>query len=81
MELRLDGAIDKVEDLARDVELNKSMSGKPELEKESMTSRSMVAEPSEYQYGAEGFEQAMREDKLSIPDVKAPMPPKIGKSR
>ena len=42
---------------------------------------SMVAEPSEYQYGAEAFEQAMREDKLSIPDVKAPMPPKIGKSR
>ena len=43
----MDGAIDKVEDLARDVELNKSMSGKPELEKESMTSMSMVAEPSE----------------------------------
>ena len=46
MELRLDGAIDKVEDLARDVELNKSMSGKPELEKEIMTSMSSAVESS-----------------------------------
>lgn len=84
MELRLDGAIDKVEDLARDVELNKSMSGKPEPEKESMTPMSMVAEPSEYQYGSDAFEAAMKEKGLNVMPVsqsKVPIEKKVGKSR
>lgn len=82
MELRLDGAIDKVEDLVRDVELNKSMSGKSEPEKESMAPMSLVAEPSEYQYGSEAFEAAYsKTEKVKEFEVKAPSVPKSGRGR
>lgn len=84
MKLRLDGAIDKVEDLARDVELSRSISGKPEPGKEELTQMSMVAEPSEYQYGSEAFEAAMKEkgaDAMPVSQSKAPIEKKVGKSR
>lgn len=85
MELRLNGALDKVEDLARDVELNKSLSGKAEMVQESISPVSMVAELSEYQYGAESFEAAMdskKIDNIAEPrQLKAPSVKQTGKSR
>lgn len=67
MELRLDGAIDKVEDLTRNVELNRIKGKEVEMQEKVDNVRkdiypvSMVAEPTEYQYGAEAFEKQYRE--------------------
>jgi len=94
MVLRLDGAIDKVEDLARDVELNRAKDKQVEAVDraeevvQEFTPTFAVAEPTEeYQYGAEAFEAAfpkMEQAKSmegKAPDVKAPTVPKTGKVR
>lgn len=83
MVLHLDAAIDKVEDLSRDVELNR-MKDKQVEEPDADYSKDIlpvgtVAEPSEYQYGAEAFEAAypkMKQDKAM--DVKTPAVPNTG---
>ncbi len=58
MELRLDAAIDKTENLARDVEMNRMMKKFDFIMKKAHTEQavSMIAEP-ESQYGAEVFEE------------------------
>lgn len=86
MVLHLDASIDKVEDLSRDVKLNR-MKDKQVEEPNVDYSKDIlpvgaVAEPSEYQYGAEAFEAAypkMKQDKSM--DVKTPTVPKTGKVR
>lgn len=67
MELRLDAAIDKVDALSMDVQLNKMIDLHKELSKKvseerEATTVAMVAEETKYQYGAEAFEAA-------VPDV------------
>lgn len=61
MELRLDAAIDKTENLARDVEIDRMMKKFDSLMEKAHTEQvvSMVAEP-ESQYGAEVFEDYER---------------------
>ena len=88
MVLRLDAAIDKVEDLSRDVELDrmeKKQADKPENVtdiREEVTPAMSVAEPSEYQYGAEAFEAVYPKMDAEIkPDMKAPFVLKTGKAR
>ena len=60
MEMRLDGAIDKIENMGRDVEINRmlrlydNLMDKAHSEQEA----ALVAEEGEYQYGAEKFENA-----------------------
>ena len=88
MVLRLDAAIDKVEDLSRDVELDrmeKKHADKPEnvtdISEEIIPAMS-VAEPTEYQYGAEAFEAVYPKMDAKIkPDMKAPSVYKTGKAR
>ena len=64
MVLHLDATIDKVEDLSRDVELDrmeKKQIEKPEQVtdiRDAIAPVSSVAEPTEYQFGAETFEAA-----------------------
>lgn len=91
MVLHLDASIDKVEDLSRDVELNrmKDMQVEEPMAEygKDILPVAAVAEPSEYQYGAEAFEAAypkMMQDKAmdaKTPDIKAPTVPKTGKGR
>ena len=88
MVLRLDGTINKVEDLARDVEINRMKDKQVDTEKhteevmEDVSLISAVAEPSEYQYGAEAFEAACAKgEQEKMPEVKVPDVPKHGKSR
>lgn len=61
MELRLDAAIDKTENLARDVEIDRMMKKFDSLMEKAHTEQviSMVAEP-DSQYGAEVFEEYER---------------------
>lgn len=86
--LHLDAVIDKVEDLSRDVELDrmdKKQIDKPEQVtdiRDAMASVSSVAEPAEYQFGAEAFEAAYpKMDSVIKQDAKAPSVPKTGKVR
>lgn len=92
--LRLDGAIDKVEDLARDVEIERAKdkvvehSDRVEEVMQEVTPAFVVAEPTEeYQYGADAFEAAYPQMDAGksmdgkTPDVKAPTVPKTGKVR
>ena len=79
MVLHLDAAIDKVEDLSRDVELDrmeKKQIDKPEQVtdiREAIAPVYSVAEPTEYQFGAEAFEAAYpKMDSVIKPDEKAP---------
>lgn len=84
MVLRLDASIDKVEDLARDVEINRMNDKQVDKEKqtEEVSLVSVVAEPSEYQYGAEAFEAACAKgEQAKVPEEKVPDVPKQGKSR
>ncbi len=84
MILRLDASIDKVEDLARDVEINRMNDKQVDKEKqtEEVSLVSVVAEPSEYQYGAEAFEAACAKgEQAKVPEEKVPDVPKQGKSR
>lgn len=88
MVLHLDAAIDKVEDLSRDVELDrmeKKQIDKPEQVtdiRDTIAPVSSVAEPTEYQFGAEAFEAAYpKMDSVIKPDAKAPSVPKTGKVR
>lgn len=88
MVLHLDAAIDKVEDLSRNVELDrmeKKQIDKPEQVtdiRDAMAPVSSVAEPTEYQYGAEAFEVAYpKMDSDIMPEAKAPSVPKTGKVR
>lgn len=60
MERNLDAAIDKAEKLAEDVELYKRKDIKQNMT-DNVISMSLVAETSEYQYGAEVFEAAMKD--------------------
>lgn len=86
MVLHLDASIDKVEDLSRDVELSRVK--EKQVEEPQMdygvdiSPVAAVAEPSEYQYGAEAFEAVypkMKQDKAI--DVKTPTVSKTGKVR
>ena len=88
MVLRLDASIDKVEDLARNVEINRMNDKQVDTEKhteevmEDVSFVSAVAEPSEYQYGAEAFVAVCAKgEQAKVPEVKAPNVPKQGKSR
>ena len=88
MVLRLDAAIDKVEDLSRDVELDrmeKKQADKPEHVtdiREEITPVMSVVEPVEYQYGAEAFEAMYPKMDAEIKtDMKAQSVPKTGKAR
>jgi uncharacterized phage infection (PIP) family protein YhgE len=88
MVLRLDASIDKVEDLARDVELNRMQEKEIDIAEPSeevmreVSPIAAVAEPSEYQYGAEAFEAAYpKGEQTKTPEVKMPDVPKTGKSR
>lgn len=88
MVLRLDASIDKVEDLARDVEIKRMNDKQVDTEKhteevmEDESFVSAVAEPSEYQYGAEAFEAACAKGgQAKVPEVKVPVAPKQGKVR
>ena len=88
MVLHLDAAIDKLEDLSRNVELDrmeKKQIDKPEQVtdiRDAMAPVSSVAEPTEYQYGAEAFEVAYpKMDSDIMPEAKAPSVPKTGKVR
>lgn len=89
MVLHLDASIDKVENLARDVELHRI--NKKDVEKETepvaeeinhLLHVTAVAEPSEYQYGAEVFEAAypaIKQEKIL--EAKASVVLKTEKSR
>ncbi len=72
MEIRLDGAIYKVEDVAWDVELNRIKGKEVEMQVKAGNARkdiypvSMVVELTEYQYGAEVFEEQNREFRSRI---------------
>ena len=88
MVLRLDASIDKVEDLARDVEINRMKDKQVDtMEHTEEVSRDVspiaaVAEPSGYQYGAEAFEAAYPKMKpTKVPEAKKPDIPKAGKIR
>ena len=91
MVLHLDASIDKVEDLSRDVELNrmKDMQVEEPMAEygKDILPVAAVAEPSEYQYGAEAFEAAypkMKQDKAMEAkgmEMKTPTVPKTGKVR
>ena len=88
MVIRLDASIDKVENLARDVEINRMKDKQVDKEKqteevmEDVSLVSAVAEPSEYQYGAEAFEAACAKgEQAKVSEVKVPDVPKQGKSR
>ena len=88
MVFHLDAAIDKVEDLSRDVELDRME--KKQIDKsdqvtdirDAIASVSSVAEPTEYQFGAEAFEAAYpKMDSVIKPEEKALSVPKTGKVR
>lgn len=88
LELHLDTFINKVEDLSRDVELNRMEKKQPEKTEDVADIRKTispaisVAEPSEYQFGAEAFEATYPKMDAEIkPDAKAPSVPKTGKVR
>lgn len=88
MVLRLDASIDKVEDLARDVEIYRMNDKQVDMDKhteevmEDVSFVSAVAEPSEYQYGAEAFEAACAKgEQAKVPEEKVPDVSKQGKSR
>lgn len=86
MVLHLDASIDKVEDLSRDVELNRmkdKQMEQPDIDYgKNILPVAAVAEPSEYQYNADAFEAAypkMKQD--NVVEAKAQTVPKTGKVR
>lgn len=88
MVLRLDASIDKVEDLARDVELNHMKDKEVEISEkvgnvmEDISPVPMVAEPTEYQYGAEAFETAFpKMEQVKFAETIIPSVPRTGKAR
>lgn len=88
MVLRLDASIDKVEDLARDVEINRMKDKQVDTMEHSeevirdVSPIATVAEPSEYQYGAEAFEATYpKMEQTKVPEAKKPDIPKTGKVR
>nr|WP_294485156.1 DUF6674 family protein [uncultured Anaerosporobacter sp.] len=84
MELRLDAAIDKTENLARDVEIDRMMKKFDSMMEKAHTEKvvSMVAEP-ESQYGAEVFEKYEGEngDCETVPEITYSKLKNDGKSR
>ena len=90
LELHLDAAIDKVDNLAKDVELQRMEKKWDELyeqthqegkEKIQPQTLSMVSE-SEYEYGAEAFEAYMEESNRDIKsEIKEVAVQKSGKAR
>ena len=84
MELRLDAAIDKTENLARDVEIDHMMKKFDSLMEKAHTEQviSMVAEPNT-QYGAEVFEEYEKEkgNCESVPETTYSKTKNDGKSR
>lgn len=89
MVLRLDASIDKVEDLARAVEIERAndkavvATDRAEDVMQEITPTFAVAEPTdEYQYGAEAFEATYAKgEQAKVPEVKVPDVPRQGKSR
>lgn len=88
MVLRLDASIDKVEDLARDVEIERAKDKVVETDRadsgiQEVTPAFVVAEPTEeYQYGADAFEAACAKgEQAKVSKVKVPDVPKQGKIR
>lgn len=89
MVLHLDASIDKVENLARDVEFDRTSKRNMEMETEPVTEEinhllpvTAVAETSEYEYGADAFEAAypkMKQEKIL--EAKTPAVSKMEKSR
>lgn len=93
MVLHLDGAIDKIDNLSKDVEI--AQMGKQridDLEPEhsyeneavTMEPKLVAAEPGEYQYGADAFEAAMKADSISHREhsaSKVPKAPTTGMAR
>ena len=70
MVLRLDAAIDKVDNLSKDVEISRMEEHRSEQVPEKEFGNisympSMVAEPGEYQYGGDAYEDAVKEGKVS----------------
>ena len=64
MELRLDATIDKLDNLAKDVELNKPESHEIDKEVRDVVSLEvipMVAENMEYKYGSEAFDEFQKQ--------------------
>jgi hypothetical protein len=86
VEVRLDGAIDKVEDLSRAVEINKMLDTydkameKTHSEQEQTAPLAMVAEP-DRQYGADVFDAYMKEQKAESGRTEAPVKPEKEKSK
>lgn len=84
MELRLDAAIDKTENLARDVEIDRMMKKFDSFMENVHTDQvvSMVAEP-DSKYGAEVFEdcERVKGDCKTVPEVTFSKPKTAGKSR
>lgn len=78
MELIVDGAIDKTENLARDVGTYDILRRKAHVEQETV----MVSEPG-FQYGADVFEsyEQTKGSSEKVPEVKFPESKKDGKSR
>lgn len=87
MELRLDAAIDKVGNLERNAEIGQDDKDKETHNKEKHideiphTSMPIVAEPAEYQYGADAFEAAMNTNKVAEQEVNVAKIPCAKKGR
>ncbi len=89
LELHLDAVIDKVDNLAKDMEIQRMEKKWNELyeqthseEKGTMQPQalSMVSEP-EYEYGAEAFEAYMKESNAESMTEKVQINPQINKAR
>lgn len=83
MELRLDGAIDKTENLARDVEIDCMVEMfNEQMDKPHAKSEVTMAEP-EYRYGADDFEVCEKEmgTRKAVLEVKCTELKNYGKSR
>jgi BioD-like phosphotransacetylase family protein len=86
VEVRLDGAIDKVENLSRAVEINKMLDTydkvmeKEHSEQEQTAPLAMVAEP-DHQYGADVFDAYMKEQKAEPGRTEAAVKPEKEKNK
>jgi translation initiation factor 2 alpha subunit (eIF-2alpha) len=90
LELHLDAAIDKVDNLAKDVELQRMEKKWDELYEQTHQESKEAAQPQalsmvseqEYEYGAEAFEAYMKENKREFkPEMKENIVPENYKER
>lgn len=70
MVIRLDAAIDKVDNLAKDIEISRMEEHRLEQAEEKELGNisympSMVAEPGKYRYGGDAYDTAVKEGKVS----------------